>query len=290
MILKLYENVYLQGLKQIKLLIYQKEYSMRINCVQNSRILSVWQKLPQISTDLLQIISECRFYVEQVLREKQILRTYLYWSYAQWNNVSPYSDLDIIIFFDQELSESEKQAITNSANFLTKKYKRIFAYIGIDIATPKLYQSEQPLVYSLLTRHMWIHCFWKSMSDTLPMVTLDKNLGHQLNSDFIDRIENKMNEYLAMPPGFQKQLVCRWIMKKMIRTSFGLIIEQLDYFENDVHNLILILIKFYPAQKLILRKMAQIVESPIVDNVTMIYILNIYFTWLRQEWCRVYTY
>lgn len=72
------------------------------------------------------------------------------------------------------------------------------------------------------------------MSDALPDVPLDKKFGWQLNGDFPERIAKKYIEFSQSQSHSEKKLACRWIMKKLLRTSFGLIVEKVDYFENDI--------------------------------------------------------
>lgn len=262
---------------------------MRIGLNQNSRILETWNcSLWIVNEKLLPIIIKCKDEIIQTLNPS-IDSIYLYGSVAQWKILSTYSDLDIMVFIPDEVPVSQLSKISAMQDRFSLAYKDIFAYVGLDIVTPKMYIYDQPLVYWLLTKNIGIHIWGRPMDPYLPdAIYLDKDLWNELNSDYVSRISQKVKEFLTTKDLVLKKLACRWIMKKLLRTSFWLIIEEIDFFENDTDQLVNILIQFYPHQNDILKNIGRMVHNPTIDNWQVIDILNIYYPWLKNEWAVIY--
>ncbi len=262
---------------------------MHIGLNQNTRVLETWNcSLWIVNNKLLPIIIKCKDEIIQILNPN-VDSIYLYGSVAQWKVPSSYSDLDIMIFLSDEVPVSQLNTIITLQDLLTTLYKDIFAYVGLDLVTPKMYLQDQPLVYWLLTKNLGIHIWGKPMDPYLPdNIYLDKHLWKELNSDYISRIDQKIKEFLTTEDLVIKKLACRWVMKKLLRTSFWLIIEKIDFFENDTDHLVNILSQFYPHQEDILKNIGRLVHNPSIDNWQVMYILNTYFPWLKNEWALVY--
>jgi|GEM_PF-3440189 hypothetical protein len=87
------------------------------------------------------------------------------------------------------------------------------------------------------------------MDNNLENPILSDNLAFQLNYDFKERINKKFLEFIHESDLFKKKLASRWICKKLLRTTFGLLINKIRFFENDIKQLELILIQFFPENK-----------------------------------------
>ena len=123
----------------------------------------------------------------------------------------------------------------------------------------------------------------------LPLSTLDKELWRQLNDDYLQRISKKYLEFIKSNDNMSKKLASRWIMKKLLRTSFGIIIEKVDFFENDIDWLVDILCIMFPCNKEIIKYIWDLVNNPTVDKNVVDSILKIYLPWLKKEWDIIYS-
>lgn len=81
---------------------------------------------------------------------------------------------------------------------------------------------------------------------------------------------------------------CRWIMKKLLRASFSLLIEKVDFYESDLDEMSQILKSFYPHQAGMIDEVTFLAHNPTIDNDTLSSIMDKYFTWLQNEWICVY--
>lgn len=261
---------------------------MKIEVIENSRVLQCWPiSIGTLENNILNIVIDCKNTIENILGNK-LYSTYLYWWHAQNNSTSIYSDLDIMLFFLDEIDNNTKKDIVNTEKNLTNCYKDYFSYVWLEVVTPDLYEIQQPLVYWLLTRNLWIHIWWNNVNHLLPLATLDKELWAQLNDDYYERISNKYLEFLESNDDFTKKLACRWIMKKLLRTSFGLIIDKVDFFENDTKWLVDILSIRFPKNKEILKYIGDLVNNPSWEKIILDNILKNYLPWLKREWSLIY--
>lgn len=261
---------------------------MKIEVIENSRALKCWiLSKNNIPSHISEIINNCKNSIENLLWDK-LYSTYLYWWYAQWSSNSIYSDLDIMLFFLENIDNTTKKKIIDIQDYLSNLYKDYFAYVWLDCATPELYKIKQPLVYGLLTKNLWIHIWGNSINNMLPDAYLDKSLWFQLNYDFSQRISMKYMEFINTNNDMKKHLASRWIMKKLLRTSFGIIIEKVDFFENSIDWLVDILWSNIPDMKENIKNIWDLVHNPTTDRRVVDNILKIYLPWLKKEWSIVY--
>ena len=96
---------------------------MRIELIENSRTIQSWIiSIDNLPTNILHIIIDCKNKIEDVLWNK-LYSTYLYWWYAQWSSNSIYSDLDIMLFFLDEIDNNTNKDIINTQDYLSNYYK-----------------------------------------------------------------------------------------------------------------------------------------------------------------------
>ena len=265
-------------------LIFQKEYNMRIPIINENRNLQIWLiTKDNINSDILDISYECKLKIEKLLK-KDIYSIYLYWWHAQNTSNSVYSDLDLMLFFEKKLTENQKSDIIFLEKELTEKYNKNFSYVWFDLAEPYLYKNIQPQVYWLLAKSLWFKLSKNWMDNNLENPILSDNLAFQLNYDFKERINKKFLEFIHESDLFKKKLASRWICKKLLRTTFGLLINKIRFFENDIKQLELILIQFFPENKDLIIKIWKNIETPTENIFILKNIVEKYLFWLENEW------
>lgn len=83
------------------------------------------QTVPQ---EQLRIVEECAIEVERRLGGL-VKSTYLYGGLAQGKRDPRYSDLDMMLFFDDELGATEMATVLRLQEVLTNQYRDDFAYV-----------------------------------------------------------------------------------------------------------------------------------------------------------------
>lgn len=257
---------------------------MRVPIIDSNRTLQTWLITKEkINSDILNISNECRFEVEKLLKN-DIYSIYLYWWHAQNTSNSIYSDLDLLLFFNKTLSNNQKQDILFLEHELTSKYKERFSYIWFDVAEPSIYTNTQSQVYWLLTKSLWFQLSKNWMENRLENPILSNKLAFQLNNDFKARIEKKFLEFINEDDLFKKKLASRWICKKLLRTSFWLLADKVDFFENDISELIKVLIQYFPENKDIIINIWNNINNP-TDNILILKnIIDQYLPWIEDKW------
>ena len=257
---------------------------MRIPIINENRNLQIWLiTKDNINSDILDISYECKLKIEKLLK-KDIYSIYLYWWHAQNTSNSVYSDLDLMLFFEKKLTENQKSDIIFLEKELTEKYNKNFSYVWFDLAEPYLYKNIQPQVYWLLAKSLWFKLSKNWMDNNLENPILSDNLAFQLNYDFKERINKKFLEFIHESGLFKKKLASRWICKKLLRTTFGLLINKIRFFENDIKQLELLLIQFFPENKDLIIKIWKNIETPTENIFILKNIVEKYLFWLENEW------
>lgn len=104
------------------------------------------------------------------------LSVYFYGSFAQGRTGTRYSDLDLMLFLENEPDSDTDTVIGRLEKEFSERYRHIFYCVTIDKASPHLYKKDQTLAYSFIARHISVHIAGASMDKILPRVHLNKDL------------------------------------------------------------------------------------------------------------------
>ncbi len=237
-----------------------------------------------LNDSLANIVQDCKKDIFSILPD---IGLYLYWGIAQGKQNKPYSDLDLLVFSYKEIEKQDIESIKHIEKYYSKKLQENFSYVWIEIVTPDIY-NQQKLVYSLIIQYLSIFLWWHNIQENLSYIKLNKDLWFQLNSDFIHRINEKINILPIISSKKEYLLACRRIMKKLLRTSFWLIIDKVNYFDNSIEWISNLLLEFYPEQWEKIKMIKKIANNPTMNHKTIDTIINTYFIRLQKEWDEVY--
>jgi SCF ubiquitin ligase, SKP1 component len=94
---------------------------------------------------------------------------------------------------------------------------------------------------------------------------------------------------LALTSNFQQiQQGCAWVMKRLVRTGFGLVMEKAGAYTRDLYPSYEIFSKYYPEKEKEMRQALEWAINPTTDKKAILKFLGEFGTWMAEESRRVW--
>lgn len=138
-------------------------------------------------------------------------------------------------------------------------------------------------------------CIWgEDISEDLPRFKPDIDaVSHAFDlRDDLRQVTSDLSEIVPqMPPGERSaytQKICRWIMKRIVRSGFEIVMEKKQCYTRDLYPCYQLFAESYPSRKSEMYRALTWAIEPTDDSQAIVDFLNDFGTWLADEIDRVY--
>lgn len=187
---------------------------------------------------------------------------YLYGSIASARAKLQASDLDMLVVFSQSVSSESKRKISSIEQMLGRQYSSVVRDAGIAAASiEEVFCSGNQVGWGCFIKHMCRNLHGEDLGLLFPPFRPSRTVVYGLNDDLFRQMENfsKANSAGASSGTGSRDAMA--LARKLIRASFGLVIEECDYWTTDLQRCADTFCKYYPAEAEAMRQTLLIAQG-----------------------------
>lgn len=228
--------------------------------------------LDRINEDLVQNFS------------KKIHSIYLYGSVATGKAKNKVSDLDILIVFKKKLDAVEMKKLEEIQNKLTEQHLNSFREIGLESVDLVSVLNKQHLSgYACFIKHLCVFLWGVNLQAKFPKFKPTIAVAFEFNGD-LEKVMKKAKEKLKkFHNSNENELQKKSIMKKIIRTSFGLVMPRNNSWTTDLKIMSQTFIQYYPEYENQIKTALQWAKLPPQNNQAIFDFMDDFGVWLIRE-------
>lgn len=211
---------------------------------------------------------------------------YLYGSTVSGKFVTNQSDLDILLIY-QELSE--KRVLGQApqlAKSLSQTFKKVFTDVDISGTSLTEAVAEQNLYgWGCFLKILCVNIYGPDLVQQFPNFQPDTRVAQGFNGDIGVFLRQKLKqlEALEAEPEQEIQKICKSSMKKLIRTSFSLVMPKERCWVTELEDCVQIFLKYYPEQQPHISSIFELVKNPSGNKAEVIELIDNFGQWLVNE-------
>ncbi len=152
---------------------------------------------------------------------------------------------------------------------------------------PEILNHHSLLSCRFNLRHLSICLHGEDLSQSIKAFKPNRQLGFYLHGNIIEVLENAKRQFIKDPAS--SQLTCIWIMKRLIRTGFALVMERERAYTRDLTTCYEVFSKYYPKQKSMMAQALDLAIYPIDDLKKISAVIDPLGDWLIQEARKVFS-
>jgi hypothetical protein len=213
---------------------------------------------------------------------------YLRGSVAKGTAIEHFSDIDIMALLRGPVTRSDEIWAYKTHQELEKKYKFATSIRPDFIVWEEVFSPDMTLrsfhfnfLFTLQTQGICL--YGEDISPHLPPIKCDKVTALLLLQDLDVLFERVKNDFSQKQRDKYIKELCQWIMKAMIRNSFLLFMEREKAFTRDLYPCYLVFTKYYPHQQESIKKCLEYAINPISDKTEIIFYLDNFGMWLKEQ-------
>ena len=207
---------------------------------------------------------------------------YVRGSVAKGEAIDKVSDLDTIAIIDLPKDQIDTKWAEEFNKKIIAKYSFV-KKVEIIAITPEHAISKTRGVHIILKTQA-VCIYGKDISDNIPKLKPNKehalhckNLQNELQNA-IDFFEHRLSNNLE-----ENKQKCVWIMKRILRTGFELVMEREQKYTRDLYPCYKSFIKYYPDKKDNMHKTLEFAINPTDNSKIVIQLLQDWLFWMPKE-------
>ena len=219
----------------------------------------------------------------RTLLNKDLHSIYIYGSVAK-GQATPYkSDLDLCVIVNQPLSQTEAFQLVQLQEALASNYQ-VISKVDFDIGTYSEVMDEANLYgWGYWIKH---HCrclYGDDLSRKFMLFIPSRKIVDAINSDFIDVLNDYINQISACNDLSKRKLLQRAAARKLIRSTDLLRKEKDKDWPDSLEDYVQKIVLRYPTQKRELQYFLDQALEPFVDDLQFTVNLKAQMNWLSEE-------
>lgn len=232
--------------------------------------------------------------VEKVLdsfREEELHSIYLYGSIATASANLQTSDLDMLVVFREKTSGQTKEKIASIEEAIGFEYSFLVRDAGIAVASvEEILSTGNQVGWGCFIKHMCRNLYGNDLGALFPAFRPNKTVVYGLNDDLFQQMArfSGIVSATASAAGVIEtgKLTSRETMalaRKLIRASFGLVVEECGFWSTDLQVCAETFCEYYPERCDAMKRTLLIAQGSVVSMASATATLTEFGPWLCSE-------
>lgn len=219
--------------------------------------------------------------VAQLLRSfsaEELHSIYLYGSVATGGAQQGTSDLDVLVLFRQALTGETKETLADIEKATGEQFQHLVRDIGI--AAASLYDvlsTGNQVGWGCFIKHMCSVVHGDDIGLLFGAFRPGKSVVYGLNDD----LQAQVDQFNLQAEPDMRQMIS--LSRKLIRASFGLVVEQCDYWTTDLERCAASFCRCYPQKVEQMESVLLIARGKIDEHRACCQLLTEFGAWLSRE-------
>ena len=236
-------------------------------------------KIPERFTAVLKFVQNA---VESQFGQ-EMHSLYVYGSVASGKARPKLSDLDVFIVFKNDVSPQNKESVVQLEKKLSHKFLSEVREVGIACASvPEIFEGDNQVGWGCFIKHMCVCLSGENLATALPKFEPTRAVAFGLNGDLKQEMEKVRTAMSERSDATINKTVMSF-SRKMVRTAFGLVIEEAHCWTTDLNECATIFESYYPEHVTQIRQTLEIAKGAPVDCDKFLILLDGFGCWLAEE-------
>lgn len=211
----------------------------------------------------------------------QLHSIYVYGSVARGNAVKGKSDLDLLVVFSNKPTEDQKAKVKQLAEELSTKIRPDLREVGIETTYYDEVTDSANLYGWGAYLAIFCLCVWgEDLVPTFPRFKLTPQIAFGFNGDIEEAVQRYSKQIGDESDTRKLLLVCSQMSRKLIRTSYSMVMSRTQISTSSLQRQASLLIKYFPSKQDDLELLIKWAAEPISDKQALFDMLQNYGSWL----------
>ncbi len=213
----------------------------------------------------------------------KITSLYLRGSIPRGEPIKGKSDLDAFAVTQERIHSAELGWIPQFKGHLQKKYPFVSEVELQFFPYPPLMRSPSFLGLRFTIKILSV-CLWgEDLSGQFPQYKPSRRIAFSFHSNLKEEVEQASTGLVRLQDLERVFQVCTWIMKRIVRTGFAILMEKEKRYTRDLYPCYETFAKHYPEKEPEMRKALEWAVDPIADRAVLLDFLESFGKWIVNE-------
>jgi|694.fasta_scaffold01223_24 hypothetical protein len=205
---------------------------------------------------------------------------YVRGSVAKGEAIEGISDIDTLAVITKDIDKSWIKPIRKTLDTkFTFSTGVDFSFLQYD----ELLNSDSLADYKFLIKTQSVCIYGDDISDEIENFKVDIKTANILVKNLKIVFENTIKGIVDNPDKEDIREWCSWVMKRILRAGFVLVMDQEKVFTRDLYPSYKIFSKYYPEKEYEIRMALELAINPVDDVEVIINFINTFGLWLEEE-------
>ena len=214
---------------------------------------------------------------------KKIHSIYLRGSVPRGEGIEEVSDIDSFAVVYGEPREWDMSWIQAFETHFKKKFPFVTYVEFRFVPYEKIVNDPEFFIYRFIIKVLSVCIYGEDLSPLLPRFKPTLPIAFAFHGNVFEVLKKASQEISRTDDSSQIRRWCAWVMKRLLRTGFGLVMEKENTYTRDLYPCYKIFSKYYPEKEPEMKRALEWAVAPLENKTEILNFLDTFGTWLGLE-------